>query len=463
MFSGFPNQSDEYGSAPDLPIAAGNGFFRVAEYKGRWHFVDPNGHAFFSLGCDCVRPTSSGPVADREELFADLGHAVEDESQNGLWSNGKWADFYERNLRRRYAESGENWRDAWAKDTAARLRSWGFNTIANWSDTDLTERGLMPYVTNVGSLSEMCGHLPDVYAPDFSERVRTLVEPVVRPHRDDKMLLGWFVGNEPVWTFGGHRHPFNDVFVLPEYQHTRERAVAFVRDAYTDDMKRVNAAWRTAFKKWDDLTKPGGVPDIRLGSEALKRDANEFMGGVLQTFYETCCREIRTADPNHLLLGGRFYAPDLPDPYLRACSAFDVFSFNRYNWDAPTASIARITELTGLPVLVGEFHYGVEGRGLTASLVATTSQDERGLAYRHFVEGLAALPNVLGAHWFQWVDQPVTGRFDGECYNIGLVDITDIPYSDFLDHVRATHTRIYDLRRGIIAPYTYPGERPAAW
>ena len=167
--------------------------------------------------------------------------------------------------------------------------------------------------------------------------------------------------------------------------------------------------------------------------------------------------------PNHLLLGGRFYTPLMAGPYVRACRSFDVYSFNHYQWDAPAEAIARVTTLSGLPVLIGEFHYGVEGRGLAASLVATTSQHERGLAYRHFLENLAALPQVVGAHWFQWGDQPCMGRFDGESYNIGLVDVTDIPYGEFLASVQETHNRLPDLCFGGVKPYVYPGKRPPAW
>jgi hypothetical protein len=36
---------------------------------------------------------------------------------------------------------------------------------------------------------------------------------------------------------------------------------------------------------------------------------------------------------------------------------------------------------------------------------------------------------VVGAHWFQWVDEPATGRFDGENSNWGLVDVADQPYA----------------------------------
>ena len=40
---------------------------------------------------------------------------------------------------------------------------------------------------------------------------------------------------------------------------------------------------------------------------------------------------------------------------------------------------------------------------------------------------------MIGTHWFQWLDQPATGRNDGENYNIGFVDVTDQPYAELVD------------------------------
>lgn len=59
-------------------------------------------------------------------------------------------------------------------------------------------------------------------------------------------------------------------------------------------------------------------------------------------------------------------------------------------------------------------------------------QNERGVAYRYYVEGAAStsMPALIGAHWFQWMDEPVTGR--SENYNIGLVDVTDRPYDEMM-------------------------------
>jgi hypothetical protein len=41
---------------------------------------------------------------------------------------------------------------------------------------------------------------------------------------------------------------------------------------------------------------------------------------------------------------------------------------------------------------------------------------------------------------------------DGENYNIGFVDVTDRPYTDFLEGVKATHRRLFAVHRGELAP-----------
>lgn len=49
---------------------------------------------------------------------------------------------------------------------------------------------------------------------------------------------------------------------------------------------------------------------------------------------------------------------------------------------------------------------------------------------------------VVGAHWFQYADQPVTGRtLDGENSHTGLVGITDIPFETFTRAVTEANER----------------------
>ncbi|HPA40851.1 MAG TPA: agarase, partial [Candidatus Hydrogenedentes bacterium] len=82
-------------------------------------------------------------------------------------------------------------------------------------------------------------------------------------------------------------------------------------------------------------------------------------------------------------------------------------------------------------------------------LVRTRDQKERAAAFARYVESVAAHPLFVGCHWFQYVDEPVTGRtHDGENYNIGFVDVTDTPYPELSEAARAINGKIYRLRAG---------------
>jgi hypothetical protein len=131
---------------------------------------------------------------------------------------------------------------------------------------------------------------------------------------------------------------------------------------------------------------------------------------------------------------------------------FDVFSINHYGYKAPIDEIQEIYDQTGLPVIIGEFHFGTPGRGLAPGLAQTKNQEERGIAYRYYVENAAAHPALIGTHWFQWIDQPSTGRFDGENYNIGFLDVTDRPYSELTNAVKETYKKLLDVHSGKEAP-----------
>ncbi|MEM6378361.1 MAG: hypothetical protein AAF705_09115 [Bacteroidota bacterium] len=74
------------------------------------------------------------------------------------------------------------------------------------------------------------------------------------------------------------------------------------------------------------------------------------------------------------------------------------------------------------------------------------SQQHRGLLYQEYIQGALRNHAIVGAHWFQYTDQMITGREDGENYNLGFVDVCEVPYSDFIDGVRAPNYGMYDYR-----------------
>jgi hypothetical protein len=103
-------------------------------------------------------------------------------------------------------------------------------------------------------------------------------------------------------------------------------------------------------------------------------------------------------------------------------------------------------------VVIGEFHFGAAERGYAPSLVMVKDQTERGAAYQYYVERAAAQPEIIGTHYFQLCDQPVTGRFDGENYNLGFVNQVDLPYPEIVSFARETHRRMYRVHSGSVAP-----------
>ncbi|MEM6312698.1 MAG: beta-agarase, partial [Planctomycetota bacterium] len=83
------------------------------------------------------------------------------------------------------------------------------------------------------------------------------------------------------------------------------------------------------------------------------------------------------------------------------------------------------------------FHPGLSG---------VPTQAGRADAYRTYVMSGLAQPHIVGVHWFQYVDQAISGRSDGENYNAGFVDITDQPYTELTETARELGEKMYELR-----------------
>ena len=158
--------------------------------------------------------------------------------------------------------------------------------------------------------------------------------------------------------------------------------------------------------------------------------------------------ECRNAAPHHLNLGMR-YAWISSDLLYEAADSFDVFTINSYSMAPPADVIAEVARRTRKPVLIGEFHFGALDRGLPATgLRGVASQEERGVAYRRYVEAAAANPDVVGAHYFILNDQELLGRFDGENFQIGFLDVCHRPYAELVEAAIRAHETLYDVMQG---------------
>ena len=114
-------------------------------------------------------------------------------------------------------------------------------------------------------------------------------------------------------------------------------------------------------------------------------------------------------------------------------------SFNVYG--ATPEAEAEAWRPFGKPVLIGEFHFGSTDRGsFWPGMVSVDREDQRGPAYAAYVDAAVADPQIVGTHWYQYADEPLTGRpYDGENGHIGLVAVTDVPYGGFVAAVAAAN------------------------
>ena len=98
------------------------------------------------------------------------------------------------------------------------------------------------------------------------------------------------------------------------------------------------------------------------------------------------------------------------------------------------------------PMMVTEYSFGATDRGMWYAGVGTPaqSQSDRVARYRRFIDSVVANPGFVGAHWFQYTDQPASGRtLEGENGQYGFVDIADNPYPEMVEASRDVATSIY--------------------
>ncbi len=193
-------------------------------------------------------------------------------------------------------------------------------------------------------------------------------------------------------------------------------------------------------------------------SEAAHEDLKEFSSELINQYVKIPARACRAVDKNHLNLGMRYAF--ITDPLmLSGHKNFDVFSINSYQFN-PLEHISGIGELLDIPVMLGEFHFGALDKGLTShGLRGVKNQKERGAAYRYYVENGVRSPYFLGAHYFMLNDQSCIGRFDGENYQIGLLDICMQEYHEMTRVVTECNKNIYKVVSGEIDPYDIPAKQ----
>ena len=393
----------------------GSGFFRIEKIDDRWWFIDPDGYLFLSHGVDCVNPGGGGNVRDwdkREGMFKELPPEHLRQSGRGRAS----ASFGAWNLYRRY---GENYREMANEMAVKRMERWGLNTIANWSNAAVYGLNRIAYTLQLRGLA-MDGNLmglADVYAPGFAAKMDSSMRTYLPANKDNPWVVGYFVGNEPSWL--GQEARLCDLILEGPDRPVKTELQKYLQNGNTPEHKK------------------------------------QFVYKTFNIFLQTVKTTMKRYDPNHLNLGIRFGNLDeLDEELMNICrNAFDILSFNCYDLKPRNDMMDRALRLVDMPMIIGEYHFGTVDRGMAQSLWQVNSSQERGVAYRYYTEQAYANPGMIGTAYFQWCDQDLMGRGDGENYNCGFIDVTDRPHKYQVEAAIETAKRLYAVHSGETQPY----------
>jgi hypothetical protein len=226
---------------------------------------------------------------------------------------------------------------------------------------------------------------------------------------------------------------------------------AFFEERYEEDVEAFNATWDTSLQSFDDLQDVTSLPDdVGNDSPARQDDRLAFVNRVSGQYHRVVHDALRAVSPDMLNLGSRLLGPEMSRHALEAMVPYvDVISLNNYDLAPGFRSVLSLNgaerdflfqqdsftdlttvhELTGKPIVITEWFYRLEREGtFPPALPEVPDEAARAEAYETYITTLVDLPFMLGSHWFQWEDQPITGRGDGENQVIGVVDINDDPH-----------------------------------
>lgn len=364
------------------------GYFSVAQNDGRWWLVTPQGEPFYAAGIDTV-----SPVGDTDQV---TGLCLYCEAVASEYPNV----------------------NDWATATVAQLRSWGFNTLGDFSDDSLLG-SQMPYevqLTMAGTSDE------DWFSPSFVTQADQVAATQIPQYSNDPNLIGYFTDEELNWG------PPDSSVLLDQY-----------------------------------LALPAGSPGLAV-AEQYVGDPNGFLYAVATRYFQVTTAAVRMYDTHHLILGVKAEGQEIQSQLLEAAAPYvNVFSLEDYTlqpgldnlidelWPQmlpDTPNLADMEQYAQRPLMLGEYTAiatSPADPNTTPGIYAVSpTQQARANAYENFIAPLYQdAPWIVGDDWFEYYDEPAGGRpGDGENNDFGMVNVEDQPYPTMVSAMELMHSII---------------------
>lgn len=466
-----PPTFDRFGGLPGSGEKLGlkkTGFFHVQKItlngREKWVMVNPDGNVFFHLGvCSFIAGYNMTLVHGREGVY-ELLPPKDGEFKTAYDRDGKWFSFHVANRIRKYGRPHDP--ESFSAEMIERVRKFGFNSGAAFGPPakGAREAASFPYVGSLplSQWGQGIKRIPgvretmDPFDPQTIAKVEKAFAGLAR-NADDPLLIGYLIINEPLYE---HIPRVVPTLKGSEWACKRE-LVTFLRDKY-GTIEKFNEAWQFDATSFDEMNDRG----LPVKTRDAAADMNGYFAHFMETYFKLIHDNFRKHDQNHLLLGNRLQSGTINNETLCRIMAryVDVVSYNYYTYGLDHKFLDKIYGWTGKPFIFSEFYWNSPSdSGLPGGVKDVKNQDERGLAYRQYVEQAAARPDVVGVEWFNLVDAARTGvahaGFDGERPNCGLIATTDRPWKAMIAHMVKTNYDIYSYYLGEKTPFVYNDPR----
>lgn len=351
---------------------------------------------------------------------------------------------------------------AWAEDTLKNLQSWGVNSLGAWSDYTLFNREIPvkkrpPYfvVLHLGAYDKAPWN--DMFSPAGKKLMDDAAKKQIVPIRGDRLLVGYFTDNELGW-WGDSLFP--GYMNFDAKSPGKQRLVQVIREHYGNSFKAFQKDWKTDCRSFDDLLKPN-KPKLIPGSDGIQV-VRKWVYTLSRHYYQTMERLVRKYDKNHMILGDRYCQFFDLDVVNASRGLVDVNSTNLgSDWPDGTYShfyLDTLYRVTKKPTVITEFYFAAKenntgNRNSGDAFPKVETQAERAKGFAQCLKTFAERPHVIGAHWFQFYDEPPLGRGDGEDWNMGLMDIHGKPYPLMIDVAKkAQPTKVHAQKIKPVTP-----------
>lgn len=402
-------------------ILTKTGFFHTEHDGNRWWFVTPEGHPFFSLG---VTHAEHAIKYDELDQFNKVYGGNEE----------KLGAFF-----------------------LQKFKEWHFNS-AGYEPLPMMEKRI-PYIAQnwvdaAARFNQKTKKWEDVFSQEFEKNVKLLTAKAVAPHINNPYCIGYVFSDLTIWSVL-HPQSLNiDSYVdfmrkLDNGAAGKQKYIRYLTQKYSEKMDVFNRIYGYQINTSKELADCNFAALTK--NETIIKDDEEFLNIIADHYFKLITSETRKQDPNHLIMGDRFYislsnemsteSRGLQNSVLLTASKYlDVISFQPFGQTKVNNYLDYVGNLTKKPVFLVDV-LTVPVRPMQSG--ETTEYEETcGKATYDYYTNAALSKSLIGIHRCTVRDYQAWNK---QFYRQGLLKNDDTEYPILVDYTKKTNVRLFEM------------------